>query len=177
MLRESIARKTDVVLSHQTVARDFGDYRCGRDTKAPAVTLNQRGLRQFECFHPSTIDQHMIRFHRKSTDSAHHRANRCMIDVQAIDFGDRCRTDTDGDGSRTDDRGEPVALGHREGLRIANAGDPMAARPHDDRGRDNRATGGGDADLIDTDDAGEAIAPQGALEAERRDDDRHRATA
>ena len=47
---------------------------------------------------------------------------------------------------------------------------------HDRRG-DDGPTCRGDTDLIDTDDTGQAIAPELALEAERRDDDRHRATA
>jgi len=53
----------------------------------------------------------------------------------------------------------------------------MAAWPHDDRRGDHRTAGWGDTDLVDTDDASKAIAPQGALEAERRDDDRRRTTA
>ena len=82
--------------------------------------------------------------------------------------------DADRHGALSDERFEPLPLRHREGLRVAHAGDPVAARAHDDRGRDDRAAGGGDADLVDTDDAFEAVAPEAALEAERGDDDRHR---
>jgi hypothetical protein len=100
-----------------------------------------------------------------------------VVDVEAIDLGDRGGPDPDGDRSGTDERRESVALGHRERLRVTNARDAMATGTHHDRGSDDGATGRGDPHLVDTDDAGEAIAPQGALEAERRDDDRHRATA
>src|SRR5436309_2796464 len=83
--------------------------------------------------------------------------------------------DADADGRRTgaNERGESLALGHGERLRVTNARNAMAAGPHDDGRGDDGATRRGDTDLVDTDDTGQAIAPQMALEAERRDDDRH----
>jgi hypothetical protein len=50
----------------------------------------------------------------------------------------------------------------------------MATWAHDDRGSDDCPTGRGDADLVNADDAFEAVTPEAALETERGDDDRHR---
>jgi hypothetical protein len=42
----------------------------------------------------------------------------------------------------------------------------VAVGPDDDRGRDDRAAGRGDADLVHADHALRAVAPQAALESE-----------
>jgi hypothetical protein len=42
----------------------------------------------------------------------------------------------------------------------------MPVRADDDRGRDHGAGGGSDADLVDPDDAFQAVAPEAALEPE-----------
>ena len=76
------------------------------------------------------------------------------------------RTDADRHGPRPDQRREPLALGHREGLRVADAGDPMAVRPHDHGRRDDRAARRRDADLVDADDSDESFVPEAALVAE-----------
>jgi len=75
-----------------------------------------------------------------------------------------------------DQRGKPLALRGAEGLGVADAGDPVAARIHDHGRRDDRAARGRDADLIDTGDTGQALVPQAALVAEGRDDDGHRSS-
>ena len=80
--------------------------------------------------------------------------------------------DADRDGPRPDDRGEPLALGRGQRLRVADARDPVAARPHDHGGRDDRAAGRRDADLVDADDPRESLVPEAALVAEGRDDRR-----
>ncbi len=107
-------------------------------------------------------------------DRPAHREMGGVVDVEPVDLGDGRGADADRHGPPANQRLEPLALGHREGLRVADAGDPMAAGPHDDRGGDDRATGRGDADLVDADDAFEAVTPEAALETERGDDDRHR---
>jgi hypothetical protein len=102
---------------------------------------------------------------------------RGVVDVEAIDLRDGGGPDTYGDCTGADERGESLALGHRKRLRVTNARNAMATGPHDDRCGDDGPTRRGDTDLVDTDDTGQAISPELALEAERRDDDRHRATA
>ena len=64
-----------------------------------------------------------------------------------------------------------------QGLRVADAGDPVAARPHDHGRRDDGATGRRDADLVDADDPLEALVPETALVAEGGDDRSHRAAS
>ena len=84
------------------------------------------------------------------------------------------RADPDRDRTLADDRLEPLALAHRQGLGIADAGDPVAAGSHDDGRGHDRATCRGDADLVHADDPLQAFAPEAAFEAEGGDDDRHR---
>src|SRR6266566_6535852 len=130
----------------------------------------------FEPDDPIAIYEHML-LAADPGDRPTHREMRGVVDVKAIDLGDRCGPDTDGHRTGANERGESLALGHGERLRVTNARNAMAAGPHDDRRGDDGATRRGDTDLVDTDDAGQAIAPQMALEAERRDGDRHRTTA
>jgi hypothetical protein len=85
---------------------------------------------------------------------------RGVVDVEAIDLGDRCGPDPYGDRTGANERGESLALGHRERLRVTNTRNAMATGPHDDRRSDDSSTCRGDTDLVDTDDAGQAIAPQ-----------------
>ena len=85
--------------------------------------------------------------------------------------------DADRDGPGADQRGEALALGRRQGLGVAHAGDPVAAGPHDHGRRDDGAAGRGDADLVDADDPDEPLVPEAALVAEGGDDDGHRGLA
>ena len=107
-------------------------------------------------------------------DRAAHREVGRVVDVQLVDLADRRGADADRDGAAPDDRGEPLALGHRQGLRVAHAGDPVAAGLHDHGRGDDGAARRGDPDLVDADDPGQALVPEAALVAEGRDDDGHR---
>ena len=60
-------------------------------------------------------------------------------------------------------KGEPIALLHRQRLRVADARDPVAAGLHDHGRGDDGATGRCDTDLIDPDDAGQTLVPETAF--------------
>jgi hypothetical protein len=107
-------------------------------------------------------------------DRPAHREVGRVVDVQLVDLADRRRTDADGRCPGPDDRSKALALGHRQGLRVADAGDSMAAGLHDHGRGDDGTAGRSDTDLVDTRDAGEAIVPEAALVAKGRDDDGHR---
>ena len=119
---------------------------------------------------PVAVDQHVL-VAADPRDRPAHREVRGVVDVELVDLADRRGADADRDRARPDQRREPLALGRRQRLRVADAGDPMAARPHDHGRRDDRAAGRRDPDLVDADDPDEALVPEAALVAEGRDDD------
>ena len=122
---------------------------------------------------PVAVDDHVV-VAAEAGDRPAHREVRRVVDVQLVDLADGRRADADGDGALPDHRGEALALGRGQRLRVADALDPVAAGLHDHGRRDDRAARRRDTDLVDPGDAGEALVPETALMAEGRDDDGHR---
>ena len=61
---------------------------------------------------PIAVDENMV-VTADSGDRPAHRQMRGVVDVEAIDLGDRGCSHPDGNRPRADERGESVALGHR----------------------------------------------------------------
>ena len=125
---------------------------------------------------PVAIDEDVLVATHARDRAAHRQVGR-VIDIELIDLADRRRAHTDRDRTGADERGKTLALGGRQRLGIANARDPVTARTHDHRGRDDRAAGRRHADLVHSDDPDEPVVPEAALMAEGRDDRSHRPVA
>ena len=161
---------------HHPVAHDLGDDRGARDRVHLRVAIDDVRVGPDQVLEPDDpvpID-HDVLVATEPGDRATHREMGRMVDVELIDLAHGRGADAHGDGTCPDQRREPLALGHREGLRVADAGNSVAARPHDHRGRDDRPAGRGDADLVDAGDPDVAVVPEAALVAEGRNHDGHR---
>ena len=115
------------------------------------------------------IDEHVL-VTAQPADRATHRQVRRVVDVQAIDLGDRGRADADGDCASPDHGIELLALGLGQCLRVADAGDALAARLHDHRGRHHGPTRRRNADLVDAGDPVDPRIPEVAFAAEAWND-------
>ena len=81
-------------------------------------------------------------------DRALHRAQRRLMDVDVIDLGGIGGGDGPGDRVLHDALEQPLALGGRHELRIADAGDVPVGMEHDGR-RDDRAGQAAAPDFVD----------------------------
>ena len=141
---------------------------------SPSTTFGVRPDLGLEPDDPVAVDDDVV-VAAEPGDRPAHREVRGVVDVELVDLADGGGADADRDGPLPDQRREALALGHRQGLRVAHAGDAVAAGLHDHGRRDDRAAGRCDPDLVDARDAGQALVPEAALVAEGRDDDGHRA--
>src|SRR5205814_5048443 len=96
-------------------------------------------------------------------DRPTHREVGRVIDVELVDLADGRSPDAHRHGACPDQGGEALALAHREGLRVADTGNPVAPGFHDHRGRDDGTAGGRDTDLVDAGHPGQALVPEAAL--------------
>ena len=69
---------------------------------------------------PQPVDQHVV-VTAEPRDGPAHREVRRVVDVQPVDVRDGRGAHADGDGPTADDRGEPLALGGRQRLGVADA--------------------------------------------------------
>ena len=175
----AIARIARREQRHHPVAHDLGDDRRTGDRVDLRVAIDDRRCtarptprtRRSGC-----RPRGRVRGRRAGDRSSHGQVGR-VVDVQLVDLADRRGAHADGDGAAADDRFEALALGRGQGLGVADAGDPVAARLHDHGRGDDGAASRRDPDLVDADDACQPVTPQAALVAEGRDDGGHRAQA
>ena len=155
-------------LDHHPVANHLRDDRRAGDGIAEGIPVDNRGVRPnllLEAGDPEPVHQDVIMLADPRDRTAHGEMGG-VVDVQAIDLGDGCGADTQGDGATADERKEAFALRGRQRLRVTNTGDPTTLRRHDHGGRDHRATGWRHADLVDPDDPRRAGCPEVPLAAE-----------
>ena len=172
----AVARVAHRQESHHPVADDLGDDRRAGDRVDLGIAVDDVRVRAdlgLEAHDPVAIDDHVI-VAAEARDRPAHREVRRVVDVQLVDLADRRSPDADRHRPRPDDRRELLALGHRQGLGVADARDPMTARLHDHGRGDDGPAGRGHADLIDARDAEVTVVPEPAFVAEGRDDDGHR---
>ncbi len=101
------------------------------------------------------VDQHVLRTPRQSLDGAAHREEPSVVDVDAIDFGDRCHPDPDAGRLRANLERKRRPHVRFQALRVVDAGDIGFGWKHHCGGH-HRAGQRADANLVDTCDVAHA---------------------
>lgn len=73
VLAETILREPGAKFTHHHIARDFRDHTRGRDAKAEAVAVDNRGLREWEWKYRQAVDERVIRLRVHAGDRDPHR--------------------------------------------------------------------------------------------------------
>ena len=107
--------------THQPVAGHLRHDRGGGDGRAPAVAVHDAALRHRQVGHAERVDEHDVGQRRQRQDGALHRPQRRLVDVDAVDFGRIGRRHGPGHGASRRSVVEPLALGRRHELRVADA--------------------------------------------------------
>src|ERR1700687_4762685 len=129
--------------SHEEVARDLGEDGCAGDAEAPNVSVYHRGVGHGESAYQSAVDHDMIGCYAQPSQRALHGQCARLIDIDAIDFVDRCGANGERDGTLPDYARESDAVIVRQALGVVHAGDGASVAGHDhgtgDYGTCNRA--------------------------------------
>ena len=163
VLAEAILGKTGAEVAHNRVARDLRDHARGRDGKAVAIAVDNRGLRQGEGEHWEPVDEDVVGLQGEAGESEAHRLMGSAQDVDRVDL-DRIH-----DADRPANRlvGEELfvnllPLFREELFGIVQLPVPEFLRKNDRR-RYDRSREGPASRLIDPGDAGNAERPKFAF--------------
>ena len=86
VLVETIFGKLRAEVTHDSVARDFGDHARGRDRQTIAITIDDGGLRKWKRKNGKTVDQHVLRRNCECGERDAHRFVRCPQNIDPVDF-------------------------------------------------------------------------------------------
>ena len=82
VLAEAILRKARAEVAHNRIARDLGDHAGRGDAEAEAITVDDRGLREWERKDGKAVDEDMVGLEIQGADG---RAHRLVGGAQDID--------------------------------------------------------------------------------------------
>ena len=170
---EAVAWISAVQLNHQPIARDFRDDRSGGNRRTSPVAVKYAPLRHREIRHPKGIDEHDVRKRYERKHRALHRAQRRLMDVDAIDF---CRVrGSHGpcDGVAENPVVETFTFGGRDQLGVGHAGNVLVRSEHDRR-RNDGASQAASSYFIDAGHIHESHTAQRVLQRAHRGDSSHR---
>src|SRR5207302_10214152 len=102
---------------------------------------------------------------------AEHRDMARVIDVEPVDLGDRSRADPYLHDPSADRPEQPLALQTGQDLRVVHPANELRIGSHQARRRDDRTGERGHPDLVDADDALEALRPKALFMIQRGHDD------
>jgi hypothetical protein len=169
---EAVPWISAVQFRHLAVTNDFRDDRGCGNRRAAAVSLRHAALNHRDIRHAKRVDEYDVRNGDQGEDGPLHRAQRGLVDVDAIDLSGVGRGDPPGDRGTEDFLEETLALGSRRQLGVADAGDVAVGVKHDGR-RDHRAREATAAHFIDTRNVREPAATQRILEGAKSSDAGH----
>src|SRR5256884_8388296 len=86
VLVETIFGKLRAEVTHDSVARHFGDHARGRDGQTVAIAVNNCGLRKWKWKNRTTIDQNVIGRKRERAQRDSHRFVRRAQNINPIDL-------------------------------------------------------------------------------------------
>src|SRR5438067_13277299 len=86
VLVETIFGKLRAEVTHDSVARHFGDHACGRDGQTVAIAVNNCRLREWKWKNWTTIDQNVVRRKRERAERDSHRFVRRAQSINPIDL-------------------------------------------------------------------------------------------
>ena len=86
VLTETILRKLGAEVTHDSVARDFGDDAGGGDALADAITIDNRSLGDRKRDNREAVDQNVIGWREEQSNGNAHRAMRRAQNIDAIDL-------------------------------------------------------------------------------------------
>ena len=92
---KSVLRISFVVLAHQSIAMDLGDYGCRSNGNGKAVSLGYSFLNHREREPVWTVNQEEIGLYRQLCDCAGHGPEGCLEDVYPVYFEVIYNADTD----------------------------------------------------------------------------------
>jgi hypothetical protein len=166
---EAVAGKAAVELRHARVAKDLGHDGGGGDAGLARVAADQRRLGHGEAGQRARVHQYVLRGERERRHGAPHRLEAGAVDVQAVHLGRRELGDRHRQGLRADARGELLARGAGEALRVVEARqvEGLGLREHH-RGRHQRARQRAHADLVHARDPARPGRGEAALAREER---------
>ena len=106
----NIVRISPAEPGHEEIARDLGKYGRAGDAETAGVAVDDRGVRDWQRPHQSSIDHDMIGRDLEPSERAVHRERAGLVDVDAVDLAHRCRADCERDRALADLSGKPDAL-------------------------------------------------------------------
>src|SRR5438105_15296547 len=83
---ETLFGKLSAEVTHDSVARHFGDHARGRDGQTVAIAVNDCRLREWKWKNRTTIDQNVVRRKRERAQRDSHRFVRCAQNINPIDL-------------------------------------------------------------------------------------------
>jgi len=86
VLVETILGKLRAEVTHDSVARHFGDHARGRDGQTGAIAVDDRRLWKRKWKNWETVEQNMLRRERQRAERDPHRFLRCAQNIDSIDF-------------------------------------------------------------------------------------------
>ena len=164
---EPVARIAAVEVEHLAVPRDLGDDRRGGNGRAAPVAVQHTALRHRQIRDAERVDQHDVGQRRELQHGTLHRAQRRLMDVDAVDFGRVGLADGPGDRGAQDLIVKTFAFGRRHRLRIADAWNVAVGMEHHRRGDDGPGQTAA-PNLVAAGDVHESDATKRILEGARR---------
>ena len=154
----SVAWILRVEVAHQTIARDLGHDRRGRDGCRPAVAADDRPLREQEIGNAESVDEHEPGKRGELHDRLQHGQERCTMDIDAVDFVDADDRHAPDHGGRSNVAVEALTIRSAQDLRICHAAHVPGRIEHHGSG-DDRAGKTAPPDFVDTGDMDKALPP------------------
>ena len=139
MPRKTIARINRIELGHGPIARHLGQDGGRRDRRNGGVPSDHGTHRAMQRRGLVAIHQHQFRINRQRLDRATHGQQRCLKNIQTVDFLDPRRAQRPGQRLRPDLERQylPACRGKRLGIRQTL---DRLCRIQNDRCRDHRAS-------------------------------------